>query len=109
VTLWGTGTPLREFLYSDDLAEACLFLMDKYNNSEIINIGSGVEVTIRALAEIIKEVVGYKGELIFDSTKPDGTPRKLLDSEKIHNLGWQHKVSLQEGISLAYKDFLKKH
>jgi GDP-L-fucose synthase len=108
VALWGTGMPLREFLYSDDLAEACLFLMDNYKDSEIINIGSGVEVTIRELAEIVKEVVGFKGELVFDATKPDGTPRKLLDSNKIHSLGWHHKVTLKEGMALAYNDFLKK-
>ena len=98
VTVWGTGTPLREFLYVDDLAEACLFLMLHYNEESTINVGTGVEISIKELAETIKEKVGYKGELVFDTTKPDGTPRKLLDVSKINNLGWKHKIDLNNGI-----------
>ena len=98
VTVWGTGTPLREFLYVDDLAEACLFLMLHYNEESTINVGTGVEISIKELAETIKEKVGYKGELVFDTTKPDGTPRKLLDVSKINNLGWKHKIDLNDGI-----------
>lgn len=109
VAMWGTGKPLREFLYSDDLAEACLFLMNNYDESEIINIGSGSEISIYDLAKTIKEVVGYKGEIELDSSKPDGTPRKLLDSSKINQLGWSPRVGLKEGLQLAYKDFLEKH
>lgn len=107
VVIWGTGSPKREFLYSDDCADACIHLMNNYSNEEIVNIGSGIEVTIKELAETIKEVVGYNGILTFDTSKPDGTPRKLLDCSKIHNLGWKHKISLKEGINLAYKDFLE--
>lgn len=98
VTVWGTGTPLREFLYVDDLAEACLFLMLHYNEESTINVGTGVEISIKELAETIKEKVSFKGELVFDTTKPDGTPRKLLDVSKINNLGWKHKIDLNNGI-----------
>ena len=98
VTVWGTGTPLREFLYVDDLAEACLFLMLHYNEESTINVGTGVEISIKELAETIKEKVGFKGDLVFDTTKPDGTPRKLLDVSKINNLGWKHKIDLNNGI-----------
>ena len=98
VTVWGTGTPLREFLYVDDLAEACLFLMLNYNEDSTINVGTGVEISIKELAETIKEKVGFKGELVFDTTKPDGTPRKLLDVSKINSLGWKHKIDLNDGI-----------
>lgn len=98
VTVWGTGTPLREFLYVDDLAEACLFLMLHYNEESTINVGTGIEISIKELAETIKEKVGFKGELVFDTTKPDGTPRKLLDVSKINNLGWKHKIDLNDGI-----------
>ena len=98
VTVWGTGTPLREFLYVDDLAEACLFLMLNYDEESTINVGTGVEISIKELAETIKEKVGFKGELVFDSTKLDGTPRKLLDVSKINNLGWKHKIDLNDGI-----------
>ena len=98
VTVWGTGTPLREFLYVDDLAEACLFLMLHYNEESTINVGTGVEISIKELAETIKEKVGFNGELVFDTTKPDGTPRKLLDVSKINNLGWKHKIDLNNGI-----------
>lgn len=98
VTLWGSGTPRREFLYVDDMADACIFLMQNYNDGEIVNIGTGEDITILELANIIKQESGFEGELIFDSSKPDGTPRKLLDVSKIHSLGWKAKVSLQEGI-----------
>lgn len=108
VTIWGTGTPMREFLYADDLAEACIFLMNEYNGRELVNIGSGTDLTIKELAELIKDVVAYEGELNFDTSKPDGTPRKLMDVSKIHSLGWQHKIALKEGIYLAYQDFLNK-
>lgn len=106
VTVWGTGTPKREFLFSDDLADACLFLMNNYNDSEILNIGTGIEVTIKELAENVKEVTGFKGKIELDASKPDGTSRKLLDSTKLHDLGWRHKISLREGIAKAYEDFL---
>ncbi len=109
IQIWGTGKPLREFLYSDDLARACIFLMNNYDSGEILNIGSGVEVSIRELAETIGRVLGYEGRIVFDTTKPDGTPRKLLDCEKIHRLGWRHQVELQDGIRLAYDDFLKRY
>lgn len=105
VAIWGTGTPKREFLYSDDLADACIYLINNYNDSEIVNIGTGIEVTIKELAETVKEVVRFEGELEFDKSKPDGTPRKLLDSAKIHRLGWKHKIFLKDGIGKAYEDF----
>lgn len=104
--VWGTGSPKREFLYVDDLAEACLFLMNEYLHDETINVGSGQEVTIKELAETIREVVGFKGDLVFDSSKPDGSPRKLLDVTRLKSMGWNPKVTLKEGIQLAYKDFL---
>lgn len=98
VSVWGTGSPKREFLFVDDLADACIFLMNNYAGSNIINIGIGEDVTILELANIVKEEVGYKGEIVFDKTKPDGTPRKLLDVSKIHQLGWKAKMPLREGI-----------
>ncbi|MFC5446786.1 GDP-L-fucose synthase [Paenibacillus aestuarii] len=107
VIVWGTGTPKREFLYSDDLADACLFLMDNYEGNDIVNIGVGEDVSIKDLAETIGSIVGYKGEIIFDTTKPDGTPRKLVDVMKINQLGWKAKVSLEEGIERAYAWFLE--
>ncbi|XDD51517.1 GDP-L-fucose synthase family protein [Leptospira sp. WS92.C1] len=115
VVVWGTGKPLREFLFSEDLARACVFLMNSYevqgetDGGQIVNIGSGIEVSIRELAETIKEVVGYEGKLIFDLTKPDGTPRKLLDVSKLHRMGWKHQVELKEGIRIAYQDFLNRN
>jgi GDP-L-fucose synthase len=109
VTVWGTGTPKREFLYADDLAEACYFLMQEYNQRELINIGTGEDLSIATLAEIIKTTVGFKGNIVFDNTKPDGTPRKLMDVSKLHSLGWKHTVPLATGIKLAYQDFLQKH
>ncbi|MDV6236865.1 GDP-L-fucose synthase [Leptospira ellisii] len=115
VVIWGTGNPLREFLFSEDLARACVFLMNSYdveghaNGGEIVNVGSGIEVSIRELAETVKSVVGYAGSLIFDLTKPDGTPRKLLDVGKLHRMGWKHQVELKEGIRIAYEDFLTRN
>ncbi len=106
VVIWGTGTPLREFLYVDDLAEACVYLMNNYSGDETVNLGTGKEVTIKELAEIVKDVVGYEGNLTFDTTKPDGTPRKLLDVSKLEGLGWKYHTELEDGIKLAYEDFL---
>lgn len=106
VEIWGTGSPLREFLYVDDMADACVFLMKNYNGNDFFNIGTGKEITIKELAEMIKQIVGFKGELRFDRSKPDGTPRKLLDVSKIHSLGWYHKVELGEGIEKAYKAYI---
>jgi GDP-L-fucose synthase len=98
VILWGTGTPLREFLHADDLAEACLFLMENFDEEGLVNIGTGVDLPIRDLAEMIKNIVGYEGDIIQDTTKPDGTPRKLMDVSKLHAMGWQHRIALEEGI-----------
>lgn len=108
VTIWGTGAPRREFLFSDDLADACVFLMQTYNDKALINVGVGEDISIKELAELVKEVIGYKGAFTFDTTKPDGTPRKLMDVNKLHSLGWKNTVTLEEGIKLAYNDFLKK-
>ena len=108
VSIWGTGSALREFLYSDDLADACIYLMQNYNDGEIVNIGSGEEVSIKQLAMLVKEVVGYNGDLLFDTSKPDGTPRKLLDCTKLHSLGWKHKISIKDGLKTAYEDFLDR-
>jgi len=107
--IWGTGTPLREFMYVDDLADACLFLMKEYDDKLFVNIGTGEEVTIKDLALLVKQVVGYEGDIIFDSSKPDGTPRKLMDSSRLHNLGWKHKTTLQEGLKQAYAFFLQEN
>lgn len=109
VVMWGSGTPLREFMFADDLAEACCFLMNEYNSPEVVNIGTGEEISILALAQLIQETIGYGGKIVLDSSKPDGTPRKLMDSTKLHQLGYRHKVGLKEGIALAYQDFLKKY
>lgn len=103
VVVWGSGTSKREFLHVDDLASAVLFLMEHYDEEEIINIGTGEDLSIRELSEMLKEVVGYKGALSWDTSKPDGTPRKLLDVSKIHTLGWQHKIPLPEGLAMTYK------
>ena len=108
VMIWGTGTPLREFLFSDDLADACVFLMNNYDEKQFVNIGIGEDLSIKDLAELIKDVIGYKGTISFDSSKPDGTPRKLMDVSKLHALGWKHQINLRKGIQLAYADFLKK-
>jgi GDP-L-fucose synthase len=104
--LWGTGSPMREFLYADDLAEACLFLMETYNESELVNIGTGVDVTIKELAETVQQIVGFRGTIQWDTNRPDGTPRKLMDVSKLHGLGWKHHIELAQGIQLAYQDFL---
>ena len=106
VVVWGTGTPKREFLYADDLAEACTYLMNNYNEKELINIGTGEDLSIKDLAMLIKDIIGFKGALVFDETKPDGTPRKLMDVSKVHSWGWKHKTQLKIGIQLAYQDFL---
>lgn len=108
VVIWGSGKPMREFLFADDLAEACYFLMQTYSEPTLINIGTGEDLTIKDLALKIADVVGYKGELKFDSTKPDGTPRKLMDVSKLHALGWKHQIELEEGLALAYTDYLSK-
>jgi GDP-L-fucose synthase len=105
--VWGSGKPRREFLHVDDLAAACLFLLEKYDSPEIINIGCGEDVSIRELAELICDVVGFKGKLAWDPTKPDGTPRKLLDVSKVHELGWRHTIALRDGIARTYEWFLK--
>ena len=109
VEVWGTGTPLREFLYVDDMADACVFLMENYDGEQHVNIGTGEEVSIRELAETVKEVVGFEGELVFNTEMPDGTPRKLTTVDKLHGLGWKHKVSLDKGIRLAYNWFLENY
>lgn len=106
VVIWGTGKPLREFLYVDDLADACVYLMNTYSGNETVNLGTGKELTIKELAELVKKVVGFKGEITFDPSKPDGTPRKLLDVSKLEKLGWYYKTELEDGIKLAYDDFL---
>lgn len=107
VEIWGTGSPKREFLHVDDLADACVFLMNNYDDSEIINIGTGEDVFIKELANLIKNVVKFPGEIIWDSSKPDGTPRKLLDVNKIHDLGWHHKIELANGIKATYEWYEK--
>ncbi len=109
VTIWGSGSPMREFLFADDLADACYYLMQNYNEPHLINVGTGEDLTIKDLALMIKDIIGFEGELVFDSSKPDGTPRKLMDVSKLHSKGWKHKVDLKEGIALAYQDFLAKN
>jgi GDP-L-fucose synthase len=106
MTLWGSGSPMREFLHADDLAEACVYLMETYSDSELVNIGTGIDVTIKELAETVKGIVGFEGSIQWDTNRPDGTPRKLMDVSKLHGLGWKHKIELKEGIALAYQDFL---
>jgi GDP-L-fucose synthase len=108
VVCWGTGAPLREFLYSDDLARACVFLMNNYSDEQFLNVGSGSEISIKALTELVQKVVGYTGEIVWDKTRPDGTPRKLMDSTRLFQLGWKPEVELEEGIALAYQDFKKQ-
>lgn len=107
VEIWGSGTPMREFLHADDLAEATLFLMNRYNDKELINVGTGKDISIKELALLIQKVSGYKGEISFNTSKPDGTPRKLLDVSKIHALGWKHSIELEQGIAMVYKDVEK--
>jgi len=106
--VWGSGTPMREFLYVDDLADACVHMMERGYDGPLVNIGTGQDVTIRELAQTVMDVVGFQGRIVFDATKPDGTPRKLLDVGRLHALGWKHKVALREGIALAYQDFLDR-
>ncbi|WP_426292420.1 GDP-L-fucose synthase [Dyadobacter endophyticus] len=108
VELWGTGSPLREFLHADDLAAACYFLMQNYNEAGFLNVGVGSDVTIKHLAEMIRKVVGFEGEIKWNTDKPDGTPRKLMDVSKLHALGWKHTIDLEEGITRTYQDFLEK-
>ena len=108
VELWGTGSPLREFLHANDLAEACVFLMNTYNEEQFVNIGVGEDLSIKHLAELIKKTVGYEGELQWNADKPDGTPRKLMDVSKLHALGWKHHYNLEEGIKVTYQDFLSR-
>ena len=108
VELWGTGTPLREFLYVDDMADACVFLLENYDGEQHVNIGTGKEVIIKELAEMVKKTVGFEGEIIWNDSMPDGTPRKLTDVTKLHALGWRHKVELEEGIGMAY-DWFKEN
>lgn len=109
VEIWGTGSPLREFMHVDDLAEACFFLMNNYNEPHFVNIGVGEDISIKDLALLIKGIVGYEGELRFNTSKPDGTPRKLMDVSKLHSLGWKHKIELNEGIEAVYRDFSNTH
>ena len=108
VEMWGTGTPMREFLHADDLGDACVFLMNTYDGEQFVNIGSGTDLTIKDLALLIKDIVGFKGEIVHDLSKPDGTPRKLMDVSYLHSLGWKHKIELREGITQVYDDFKKK-
>jgi GDP-L-fucose synthase len=105
VVIWGTGSPLREFMHADDLADACVFLMKHYNEKSPINVGVGEDISIIQLAELIKEMVGYDGRIVLDATKPDGTPRKILDVRKLHALGWRHKINLKEGLQQVYEDY----
>jgi GDP-L-fucose synthase len=107
VEVWGTGSPRREFLHVDDLADACFFLMQHYNEELFVNIGTGEDLTIKELAELIKDVVGYTGELVWNTDKPDGTPRKLMDVSRLHDMGWKHKIGLREGITAVYAEFAK--
>lgn len=109
VIIWGSGSPMREFLFADDLADACYFLMQEYNEPGFLNIGTGKDLSIKDLALLIKKIVDFDGKLTFDPSKPDGTPRKLMDVSRLHALGWKHRVELEEGIKLAYRDFLEKH
>ena len=107
VELWGSGAPRREFLYSDDMADACVFLLENYSGEQHVNIGTGKEITIKELAELVKSTVGYQGEIVWNSEMPDGTPRKLTDVTKLHKLGWHHKIELQDGVKLAYQWFVE--
>lgn len=109
VVVWGSGTPLREFLYSEDMADACTYLMETYEGNDFFNIGTGKEITIRGLAELVKEVVGYEGKLVFDASKPDGTPRKLLDVSRLEAAGWIYKTELRDGIEKSYKWFKENY
>jgi GDP-L-fucose synthase len=107
VELWGSGTPLREFLYVDDMADACVFLLENYSGEQHVNIGTGKEVSIKELAQTVKKIVGFEGNIIWNSSMPDGTPRKLTNVDKLHGIGWNHKVELEEGIRLAYSWYVE--
>lgn len=109
VTLWGSGSPLREFLHADDMADACVYLMENYSGQEFLNIGTGHDISIKDLAELVKKTVGYEGAIVWDSSKPDGTPRKLMDVSKLTALGWKYSIELEAGIGLAYTDFLENY
>jgi len=109
VEVWGTGSPLREFLHVNDLAEACFYLMQNYNDEQLVNVGSGTEISIKDLAILVKKVVGFEGELRFDSTKPDGTPRKLMDVNKLKQLGWSYNINLEDGVRMVYDDVVKNN
>ncbi|MCK4798182.1 MAG: NAD-dependent epimerase/dehydratase family protein, partial [Spirochaetes bacterium] len=109
IKIWGTGSPMREFLHVCDLADACVFLMNNYNKSKIINIGTGKDISIKQLAEIIKNTVNYSGTIKWDTNKPEGTPRKLLNVKKLHNIGWKHKISLKKGIKNTYEWYKKNY
>ena len=109
VVVWGSGKPRREFLHADDLADACVYLMNNYDQPDIVNIGTGTDISIAELATLIKEVIGYEGGIVLDSTKPDGTPRKLLDVSRLHSLGWKHTITLIEGLHRTYADFLLQY
>ena len=108
VEMWGTGTPMREFLHADDLGDACVYLMNTYNGEKFVNIGSGTDLTIKDLALLVRKIVGYGGEIKHDLSKPDGTPRKLMDVSFLHSLGWKHKIELEDGIKMVYEDFKNK-
>lgn len=107
VEIWGTGSPMREFLHADDLAEACIFLMNTYDGEQFVNVGTGEDVTIKQLAELVQDVVGFTGELRWNTDKPDGTPRKLMDVSKLHGMGWKHRIELRQGLEHTYQDFLQ--
>jgi GDP-L-fucose synthase len=109
VEVWGSGSPLREFLHVDDLADACYFLMQHYNEKEFVNIGTGQDLSIRALAEMIQDILGYSGELVWNTSKPDGTPRKLMNVAKIESLGWKHQIDLRNGIESVYSEFVQNN
>jgi GDP-L-fucose synthase len=109
VECWGTGSPMREFLHADDMAAACVYLMETYSEAQFLNIGTGKDLTIKALAELVAKIVGFTGSIVWNTEKPDGTPRKLMDTSRLHALGWQHKIELEEGIGMAYQDFLGNH
>jgi GDP-L-fucose synthase len=109
VTIWGTGNPLREFLHADDLASACLFLMENYNDSGLVNIGVGEDISILELAKMVKQIVGFTGDILKDTNKPDGTPRKLMDVSKLNNLGWKASISLEEGINRVYEEIKNRN
>ncbi len=108
VELWGTGSPKREFLHADDLADACVYLMDKFNEAGLVNIGTGEDLSILELAQLIQRITGYEGELRFDTSKPDGTPRKLMDVSKLHSMGWKARIGLEEGITAVYEEYKKQ-